>query len=520
MTKVKGILFWGLAVSAVCAYADPVLVPAPRMLQLRPGVYACGSNGLSAVAACYRQDASLKPEGYRLSVTTGGVEIVHADEAGAFYARQTLRQLLEGDGSSLPCCEIEDWPEYGWRGVHFDDSRHFFGRETLKGVLDLMAQHKLNVLHWHLTDDQGWRLEIPGYPELARYAARRPESPVHGELLKGSVIGQRTIPTNGQPYGPYIYTEEDVRDIVAYAAERQITIVPEIELPGHFAAVLAAYPEFACVPENFARRSPRCIWGIEKDVLCVGNDRALKFVDDVLSYVCRIFPGKFVHIGGDECPVDRWRECPKCQKRCRAEGLKDEHGLQPWVTRRAERLLKERGKRIVGWDEYLVGDIPKDAVGMIWHTRKPRNDHDFLPADQAVKRGHDVVMTPHNKTYFYYRQGIPDDPFLYGGGLVTLECAYGFDPAAYVPAEYRNRLLGGQCCNWSEYTWNEYDLAWKLWPRGCAIAETLWTGSAKPGYDDFLRRMRSHRRRLLRQGVNCAPLPPFADYGGTVPAGR
>ena len=281
-------------------------------------------------------------------------------------------------------------------------------------------------------------------------------------------------------------------------------------MPGHFAAVLAAYPEFACNPGNFADRSPRCIWGVERDVLCAGNDKALKFLEDVLDYVARVFPGEFVHIGGDECPVDRWRECAKCQSRIKSEGLADVHGLQPWITRRVERQLRARGKRIVGWDEYLVGDVPKDAVCMSWHTRKPRNDHDFITAAEAVRRGHDVVMASHDWTYFYYRQGIPDDPFLYGGGEVTLERVYNFDPAANIPEEFRKHVLGGQCCNWSEYTWNEYDLGWKMWPRTSALAEVMWLGSEKPGYGDFLNRMNAHRGRIVKRGVLCAPLPPYS----------
>ena len=444
-----------------------VLVPQPAKLVETGGVSTNGSIR-------YVTDASLPREGYRLKVAPDGITVASSTDAGRYYAGVTLGQLKQGNG--WPCVEIEDAPAYSWRGILLDDCRHFFGKETVKRQLDLMAQHKLNRFHWHLTEDQGWRLDIPGYPELVKY-------------------------------GPYYYTEADIREIVAYAAERHITIVPEIELPGHVFAALAAYPEFACVPENLASREPRLVWGIEKDVLCLGNDKAIKFMEDVLDYVCRLFPGDVVHIGGDECPQVRWMTCPKCQARIKAEGLKDEHDLQPWITRHFVKFLEARGKRALGWDEYLLGDVPKSAIGMSWRTRpKSGAGHALVSGAQAAVRGHDVVMTPNKFCYLDYRQGLANDPFQYIGGNVTLEICYSFDPCADVPAEARKHILGGQCNNWSEYTWNEYDLAWKMWPRTCALAEVFWLGDAKPGFADFKRRMATHRGRLIAQGVNCAPL--------------
>lgn len=249
-----------------------VLVPQPQKVVKRGGV-------TDRVAVSQKTDPTIPPEGYRLSVTSNGVTIACSDAAGAFYAQETLKQLTTVDdkgGQQLPLVEIEDAPRYRWRGVHIDDCRHFFGKETLLGVLDLMAAHKLNRLHWHLTDDQGWRLDIPGCPELVKYGAVRPASVRHGE----------TEATNGQPYGPFYYTERDVREIIAYAAARHIQIVPEIELPGHVYAALAAYPAFACFPEHLAKRTPCVQWGVEKDVLCIGNDEAIKFMEKVLDYVC------------------------------------------------------------------------------------------------------------------------------------------------------------------------------------------------------------------------------------------
>lgn len=452
------------------------------------------------------RDATIAPEGYVLDVRApGSITIRSSDAAGEFYARQTLSQLLDWRGYA--CVQIKDKPVYRWRGMLIDECRHFFGKDVLKRTLDVMAQYKLNVLHWHLTEDQGWRLDIPGYPELVMYGAVRPESPKFGAKLRRDDAGECAMETDGQTYGPYYYTEADVKEILAYAAERHIKVVPEIELPGHVFAALAAYPQFACRPENLAKRTPRTIWGIEKDVLCIGNDAAIKFMEDVLDYVCRLFPSDVVHIGGDECPQVRWKDCPKCQKRIQDENLGDEKGLQPWITRHFVKFLAARGKRALGWDEYLLGEgIPKSAIGMSWRLGRQGAGHAWLsPADLAAK-GHDVVMTPNNYCYLDYAQGLVEDPFQYIGGCVTLAKCHSMDLCAGVPENLRGHIVGGQGNNWSEYTWNKFDLEWKMWPRGCALAEAFWSGNGKPSFDDFLRRMRVHRTRLIQQGVNCAPL--------------
>ena len=495
-----------------------VLVPAPRTYMELPGECRLTGDGLGFASIRDVTDAKLPAEGYRIDIATNGIVVTSADAAGAFYARQTLRQLARPAGANtfFGCARIEDAPAYRWRGVHFDDCRHFFGKATLKRTLDLMARHKMNVLHWHLTEDQGWRLDIPGYPDLVRYGAVRPASPVHrAKKWRDGGKGDWVFETDGTRYGPFFYTEADVKEILAYAAERHITVVPEIELPGHVYAALAAYPEFACRPENLAHRHPRLWWGIERDVLCLGNDRAIRFMEDVLDYVCRLFPSPYVHIGGDECPSVRWKDCPKCQARIRAEKLKDEKDLQPWVTRHFVRFLEARGKRAVGWDEYLNGDVPRSCIGMYWRARKASGaGHDRITGAEAVERGHDMVMAPSPETYFYFGQGLEDDPLEYGGNLqLPLSKVYAFDPCRGVSAGARKHVLGGQCCNWSEYTWNENDLEWKMWPRACAMAETLWLGEAKPGYGDFYDRMRIHRRRLVRDGVHAAPLPPSVTDG-------
>ena len=477
------------------------IIPQPREVKLEGGTVP--TNAPIVV----ERDVSQMAEGYRLEVEPKGIVIRSSDAAGEFYARQTLGQMR--DVTNYPCAVITDAPQYRWRGMHFDDCRHFFGKDVLKKTLDIMAQYKMNVLHWHLTDDQGWRLDVPGYPELVKYAATRPASPKHGARIRWIDKAKEvyTMDIDGQNYGPYFYTESDVKEILAYAAEHCITIVPEIELPGHVYAALAAYPGFACCPENLSKRSPRLIWGIEKDVLCIGNDKAIKFMEDVLDYVCHLFPGEVIHIGGDECPQERWKTCPKCQERIKNEGLGDEKGLQPWITRHFVKFLADRGKRALGWDEYLLGaGISKTAMGMSWRIGKQGAGHDWLsPADIAAK-GHDVVMTPNSYCYLDYGQGLDEDPFQYIGGCVTLEKCHSLDLCAGVPENVRKHIIGGQGNNWAEYTWNQYDLEWKMWPRGCALAEVFWCGDRKPAFPNFLRRMTVHRKRLIGQGVNCAPL--------------
>lgn len=477
------------------------VIPQPADVQL------CDRHTVPADAkVVVEKDGTIAAEGYRLRVNPAeGVRIACSDAAGEFYARQTLKQLVGTNG--YPCVSIIDRPAYPWRGMLIDDCRHFFGKDVLKNVIDQMAQYKMNVLHWHLTEDQAWRIDIPGYPELVKYGAVRPASPKFGARLKKEANGEYSAETNGQTYGPFYYTEADVREIVAYAAERHVKVVPEIELPGHVYAALAAYPEFACKPENLANRTPRSIWGIEKDVLCIGNDKAIKFMEDVVDYVCRLFPSDVVHIGGDECPQVRWKDCPKCQKRIRDEGLGDEKGLQPWITRHFVKFLEARGKRALGWDEYLLGEgIPKSAMGMSWRLGKQGAGHAWLSPSDLAAKGHDVVMTPNSYCYLDYGQGLEDDPFQYIGGRITLEKCHSMDLCEGVPDNLRSHIIGGQGNNWSEYTWNKFDLEWKMWPRGCALAEVFWSGNGKPSYDDFLRRMKVHRKRLIGQGVNCAPL--------------
>ena len=429
-------------------------------------------------------------EAYVLEVSADGVRVTTSTLLGEMNARKTLAQLVKLSGGKVPCCRITDWPMLRWRGFMLDEARHFFGKETVKHVLDQMAFHKYNVLHWHLTEDQGWRIALDRFPKLAEYGAVRPHSPVHFDYA-----GEN----NGEKYGPYFYTKDDIREIVAYAAARGITVVPEVEFPGHIRAALAGYPEYSCAGASLPR-VPRTTWGIEDDVLCVGNDEALRFVEQVLDEVVPLFPGEFFHIGGDECPTKRWKECPKCIARAKELGLAGPEKLQGWVTKRFTEYLAKKGKRVLGWDEILECDIPTASGVMSWRGT--------AGGIKASRLGHDVVMCPQSHCYFNRMQGIADDPFTARNTsqCVSLEKVYRFDPVAGIPAEYRAHVLGSQACFWSEVIWNRYDLDWKMWPRACALAEVLWTAPAKRDFAEFKARMAAHRKALIGRGVNCAPL--------------
>lgn len=476
------------------------LVPMPQQVEWIEG--RCPTNAPVREVA----DQSLSAEGYRIEVGKDGVLIASSASAGAFYARQTLSQLTEGD--SIACCKIVDSPAYPWRGFLLDEGRHFFGKETVKGVLDMMAYHKLNVFHWHLTEDQGWRIDVPGLPELVKYGSIRPESPTHGaKLNKIANYQYKSESLNGIPYGPFYYSEADLREIVAYAKERHIKVVPEVDLPGHALAILAAYPNLACFPENIKTRMAWPDWGIFADVLCIGNDKTLDFLYRVLDYVCEVFPSDVIHIGGDECPFVNWEKCPKCQARMKAEGMKEAKELQAWITTKVAEHLAKKGRRIMGWDEILAGKVPMSAIGQSWRTAKGNGAGTELVSGAAgVERGHDMVMTPHEETYYSYPQGLAEDPFLRDGEILTLQKAYMFDPAQSVSAAALKHVLGSEACLWSEYIWNEYDLAWRAWPRTCAMSEVLWRNPQPRDFTEFSGRMQSHRRRLIGKGVNCAPL--------------
>lgn len=494
---------------SVSAVESTAVVPAPRKMTVNEGVYSLKAKKVDNSIYTFKNDSSLPEEGYGIAISEKGIVVSAADAAGRFYAEQTLRQLASDKYGLLtfPCVEISDSPSFGWRGVLLDEGRHFFGKETVKAMIDLMAYHKFNVFHWHLTEDQGWRIDIPGMPELVKYGSWRSQSPRHGSKLQ--ILGNFRYKSdlNGQKYGPFYYTEADLREVVAYAAERHIRIVPEVDIPGHMRAAIAAYPDITCFPTGVTERCAHNDWGISTQVLCLGKDETVAFLEQVFDFICDVFPSEVIHIGGDECPRINWEKCPRCRARMEKEGFTKAGQLQGWITRKIAEYLAKRGRRIMGWDEILADDAPKSAIGQSWRTRKGSGaGTPLVGGAEAARLGYDMVMTPHTETYYDYGQGLEDDPFQYPGRKITLAHAYQFDPCAGVVPDARRHVLGSQAQMWSEYIWNEYDLAWKMWPRACAMAEVLWTGSDKKGFDDFLKRMQTHRRRLIRMGVNCAPL--------------
>ncbi len=400
-------------------------------------------------------DPSLTNEAYRLQIKTDSVRLSTADKAGLFYALITLLQLLagatrEGDELVVPTVEIEDRPRFRWRGMHLDVVRHFFPVDVIKRYLDVLALHKINVFHWHLTDDQGWRIEIKSHPKLTEIGAWRTEA-------------------DGTRHGGY-YTQDEIRDVVNYAAERHITVVPEIEVPGHARAALAAYPKLSCTGET---QSVPTTWGIFDDVFCVGNENTITFLEDVLTEVFDLFPCEFVHIGGDECPNIRWQACPKCQQRMQLEKVGSFAELQHWFTRRIEGFLNAHGKRLIGWDEILVQDLPKSAAVMAWRSTQQ--------GQRAAEAGHDVVMSPTTHCYFDYAQAEHGEPEAFEATL-TLEQVAKFDPApSDWPESVRTCVLGGQGNLWTERIDNESHLQYMLLPRLCALSECLWSqAQARP----------------------------------------
>jgi len=437
-------------------------------------------------------DESLPHEGYRLRIEPRGVTIV-GGPAGLFYGAQSVLQLAaahNGAAIVLPAAEINDQPRFPYRGLHLDTSRHMFPVEFLKRYLDWMARYKLNTFHWHLTDDQGWRIEIKKYPRLAEVASMRKET------LVGHAPQSTTY--DGKPYGGF-YTQDQIRDVVAYAHERFITVIPEIEMPGHSLAALAAYPELACTPGPFETATT---WGGFKDVYCP-KENTFQFLENVLTEVMDLFPSRYIHIGGDEVEKDRWKESADAQRVIRREGLKDESELQSYFMRRMEHFLNSKGRRVIGWDEILEGGLPPDATVMSWQGE----DGGIV----AARQGHDVIMTPDKYLYFDHYQGDRTREPLAIGGMLPLEKVYGYDPTpAALNAEEQKRILGAQANVWTEYIADTHQLEYMLFPRLFALAEVVWSpphsNNDARKYSDFLKRIPPQLARLRRQGVNYRPL--------------
>jgi hexosaminidase len=439
---------------------------------------------------------SLGPEGYRLSVSPARVQVRAFHEAGLFYAIQSLRQLLPVDvyrsapvdtGEwKVPCVEIEDTPRFGWRGAHLDVSRHFMPKSFIKKFIDLLALHKLNIFHWHLTDDQGWRIEIKRYPRLTEIGAWRGATLVgrHGRSLEDPVY-------DGKPHGGF-YTQQDIREIVAYARQRFVNIVPEVEMPGHAQAAIAAYPELGNTDRPVKVRR---IWGISEDVFNV-NESTILFLQKVLREVLELFPSEFIHIGGDECPKRQWKESVEAQARMRELGLANEAELQSYFIRRMDAFLTESNRRLVGWDEILEGGLAPNATVMSW-----RGEEGGIA---AAKAGHDVVMAPNTYTYLdYYQSKDRENEPLAIGGHVSLEKVYGYEPVpSALSREEAGRVLGAQGQLWTEYMPDYRQVEYMAFPRLSALAEVVWTPSQHKAYDEFRSRLGTHLKRLDALDVN------------------
>ena len=434
-----------------------------------------------AISLIITPNQDIPDEGYHLDISPDGIRINAKTSAGLFYGVQTLRQLLppeiestskvDGVDWTVPALSIDDYPGYKWRGLMLDVGRHFRDVAYIKRFLDLMALHKLNTFHWHLTEDQGWRIEIKKYPKLTEIGAWRDDG-------------------HGGKYGGF-YTQDQIRDVVAYAAARHITIVPEIEMPGHSLAALAAYPELSCTGGPFTVGTR---WGVYDDVYCPGKEHTFAFLEDVLTEVMELFPGQFIHIGGDECPKDRWKESPDCQARIKAEGLKDEHELQSYFIKRIDKFVTSKGRRIIGWDEILEGGLAPGAAVMSWHESEG--------GMAAARAGHDVVMTPMSHCYFdHYQSHAAGQPKAIGGYL-PIQTVYSFQPTPpELSAADAVHVLGAQGNLWSEYFDSEAQVDYMTYPRATALAEVLWSPPSRRSWDDFSLRLPADLRRLDVLGV-------------------
>ena len=455
-------------------------------------------KGIPGIIFSIRKDGSLPAEGYMLKVTKNNIIIEGGSGAGLFYGMQTLLQLLPpeifdskalqpGNTWKVPCIAIKDQPRYPYRGMHLDVSRHFFPKEFILEYIDLIASFKMNTFHWHLTDDNGWRIEIKKYPKLMETAAwhvdreknpwteRSPQQP-----------GERAT------YGGY-YTQDEIREIVEYASQRYVTIIPEIEMPAHSVEVLAAYPRLSCTGGPFTV-PPGTYWP-NTDILCAGNDSTFTFIEDVLSEVINLFPSEYIHIGGDEADKTRWKECPKCQSRMKSEGLKDEKELQSYFIKRVEKFLVSKGRKVIGWDEILEGGLAPEATVMSWRG--------IEGGIAAARLGHNVIMTPGGYCYFDHYQGDQKTEPKAIGGYTTLKKVYSYEPApGELTKDQLKYILGAQGNLWTEYIPTPEHAEYMAVPRMIALAEVVWTPKNLRNWTDFRQRINTEFKRLDFMHVN------------------
>lgn len=530
----KSILVTTLLLTGIAsaeAVNTPAIIPAPQKLERREGVfeltarttiYVDSSSGPSgqylaermrrstgfAVAVADAKDSvpaggiwlttngaaeDLGPEGYTLAVSPDKVVIGAPAEAGLFYGVETLLQLLPVEIFSsrpatnvawqIPAVQVEDRPRFKWRGMMLDVSRHFFSKQEVERLLDVMALHKLNTFHWHLVDDTGWRIEIKKYPKLTQLGAWR------------SGVDFGLDPQSTDAYGPDgryggYYTQEDIREVVAYAQARHITVVPEIEMPGHSVAALSVIPQLSCSGDSYSTDIGA---GVHSGVYCAGNDQCFDFIQDVLTEVFELFPSKYIHIGGDEVPKDNWKKCAKCQERIKKEGLKNEDELQSYFIRRIEKFVNSRGRTVLGWSEILQGGLAQNAAVMDW----------IGGGLEAARSGHDVVMSPTAFCYFDYCQSMDRNREPQAiGGYVPLRKVYSFEPVPAALAEKdQPHVLGAQANLWTEYIASVQHLEYMIFPRLCAMSEVVWSPKESRNWEDFQQRLKRHEPRLQQLRV-------------------
>ena len=435
------------------------------------------------------EDIIKKDESYTLKIDDDGMMLIGKDYRGIFYGVQTLLQLLEtskiNNELKIPSLRIEDEPRFQWRGMMLDVGRHMMPLDFIKRCIDITASHKMNIFHWHLTEDQGWRIPIKNFPKLKSIAAFR----------KQTLIGHyndKPHKFDNSKYGGY-YTIKQINEIIEYAKYRHITIIPEIEMPGHATAALSAYPELSCTG---GPHESETVWGIHKEVYCAGNEDTFKFLEEVLEEVSKVFPGPYIHIGGDECPKDRWSECEKCQKRILSEKLKDENELQSYFIKRIEKVLLKFNKRLIGWDEILEGGLAPNAIVHSWRGMDG--------GIEAANAGHEVIMSPTTNVYFdYYQLKDSENEPLAIGGYLPLSKVYDFEPIPEkIDKSKRHLILGGQANLWTEYIQTPEQAEYMLLPRLCALAETVWSQKDRKNYSSFEVRLNKHLQRLEQKKIN------------------
>lgn len=451
--------------------------------------------------------AEIGDEGYLLNVTTSSILITANRKAGILYGMQSLFQAVtSGNGRillSVPAMQIKDYPRFKWRGMHLDVGRHFYPVSFIKKYIDFLATYKMNRFHWHLTEDQGWRIEIKKYPALTTVGASR----------NGTIVGQYPgTANNNLRYGGF-YTQNDVKEIVAYAEQRGITVVPEIEMPGHGSAAIAAYPWLSCFPEKATHmptqvsamskllqaQGPKKMvqetWGVFEDIFCAGKDSTFLFLQNVLDEVLSLFPSKYIHVGGDEAPKDHWKKCPACQARIKEEGLKDEHELQNYFITRMEKFLNSKGRILIGWDEILEGGLAPNAVVMSWRGE--------AGGIEAAKMDHDVIMTPGNPVYFDHYQADPATEPIGIGGFNTLKRVYDYEPVPkQLDSDQAKHVLGAQANLWTEYVPTTQHVEYMVLPRMLALSEVVWSQKESKNWNNFNQRVQSHYVAFRQKGWN------------------